>query len=404
MDQERRALLESGAGRAFAGIAIAIAIATVVGVAALWPGEVDTQLSEGLTASSERAEVTRVSYTACPPPQAGTCGQAEIRLETGPDEGSTSTLTLGGTLLEPQLEAGDQIRVAPSAPVPGELPPELREQAGDASTTYTFSDFERRTPMLWLAIAFAVLVIAFGRLRGALSLLGLGASLAVILIFIVPAILEGEAPLAVAIFGSLAVMLLTIALAHGLGAKSLAAIVGTTASLLLVALLAEVFTDLTHLTGLASEEPALLQLGGVEVSFEGLLLAGMVIGALGVLDDVTVSQASTVMALRAANPSLRFRELYGRALDVGRDHVSATVNTLVLAYIGASLPVLLIFSSGDLGFVDAVNVELVAQEVVAALVGSIGLIAAVPVTTALAATLSRGLPAAALPADAGHAH
>jgi uncharacterized membrane protein len=404
MDQERRALLESGAGRAFAGIAIAIAIATVVGVAALWPGEVDTQLSEGLTASSERAEVTRVSYAACPPPQAGTCGQAEIRLETGPDEGSTSTLTLGGTLLEPQLEAGDQIRVAPSAPVPGELPPELREQAGDASTTYTFSDFERRTPMLWLAIAFAVLVIAFGRLRGALSLLGLGASLAVILIFIVPAILEGEAPLAVAIFGSLAVMLLTIALAHGLGAKSLAAIVGTTASLLLVALLAEVFTDLTHLTGLASEEPALLQLGGVEVSFEGLLLAGMVIGALGVLDDVTVSQASTVMALRAANPSLRFRELYGRALDVGRDHVSATVNTLVLAYVGASLPVLLIFSSGDLGFVDAVNVELVAQEVVAALVGSIGLIAAVPVTTALAATLSRGLPAAALPADAGHAH
>jgi uncharacterized membrane protein len=404
MDQERRALLESGAGRAFAGIAIAIAIATVVGVAALWPGEVDTQLSEGLTASSERAKVTRVSYAACPPPQAGTCGQAEIRLETGPDEGSTSTLTLGGTLLEPQLEAGDQIRVAPSAPVPGELPPELREQAGDASTTYTFSDFERRTPMLWLAIAFAVLVIAFGRLRGALSLLGLGASLAVILIFIVPAILEGEAPLAVAIFGSLAVMLLTIALAHGLGAKSLAAIVGTTASLLLVALLAEVFTDLTHLTGLASEEPALLQLGGVEVSFEGLLLAGMVIGALGVLDDVTVSQASTVMALRAANPSLRFRELYGRALDVGRDHVSATVNTLVLAYVGASLPVLLIFSSGDLGFVDAVNVELVAQEVVAALVGSIGLIAAVPVTTALAATLSRGLPAAALPADAGHAH
>jgi uncharacterized membrane protein len=404
MDQERRALLESGAGRAFAGIAIAIAIATVVGVAALWPGEVDTQLSEGLTASSERAKVTRVSYAACPPPQAGTCGQAEIRLETGPDEGSTSTLTLGGTLLEPQLEAGDQIRVAPSAPVPGELPPELREQAGDASTTYTFSDFERRTPMLWLAIAFAVLVIAFGRLRGALSLLGLGASLAVILIFIVPAILEGEAPLAVAIFGSLAVMLLTIALAHGLGAKSLAAIVGTTASLLLVALLAEIFTDLTHLTGLASEEPALLQLGGVEVSFEGLLLAGMVIGALGVLDDVTVSQASTVMALRAANPSLRFRELYGRALDVGRDHVSATVNTLVLAYVGASLPVLLIFSSGDLGFVDAVNVELVAQEVVAALVGSIGLIAAVPVTTALAATLSRGLPAAALPADAGHAH
>jgi uncharacterized membrane protein len=404
MGEERRALLESGAGRAFAGIAIAIAVATVVGVAVLWPGDLDAQLSEGLTAGTERAEVTSVTYGACPPPQEGVCGQAEIRLESGPDEGSTSTLTLGGTLLEPQLEVSDQIRVAPSAPVPGELPPELRPEAGDASTAYTFSDFERRTPMLWLAIAFAVLVIAFGRLRGALSLLGLAASLAVVLIFIVPAILDGEAPLAVAIFGSLAVMLLTITLAHGLGAKSLAAIVGTTASLLLVALLAELFTELTHLTGLASEEPALLQLGGVEVSFEGLLLAGMVIGALGVLDDVTVSQSSTVIALRAANPGLGFGELYGRALNVGRDHVSATVNTLVLAYVGASLPVLLIFSSGDLGFVDAVNVELVAQEVVAALVGSIGLIAAVPITTALAALLALRLRPEELPEAAGHAH
>jgi uncharacterized membrane protein len=403
MGNGRSTLLASGAGRAFVGVAVVIAVGTVIGVAVLWPGDVDTQLSEGLTAPTERAEVTSVSYSACPPPQEGTCGEAEIRLESGPDEGSTSTLTLGGTLFEPELEVGDEIRVAPTPEVPGGLPQELAPQ-GTAASAYSLSDFERRSPMLWLAIAFAALVVAFGRLRGAMSLIGLAASLAVVLVFIVPAILEGEAPLAVAIFGSLAVMLLTITLAHGLGAKGLAAILGTTASLLLVALLAHLFTDLTHLTGLASEEPALLQLGGVEVSFEGLLLAGMVIGSLGVLDDVTVSQSSTVIALRAANPSFGFGELFRRALDVGRDHVSATVNTLVLAYVGASLPVLLIFSSGELGFVDAVNVELVAQEVVAALVGSIGLIAAVPITTALAATLSRALPADQLPAEAGHAH
>ena len=403
MGDGRSDLLSSRIGRAFAGVAALIAVATAVGLAVLWPGEADTQLSEGLTAPTERAEVESVSYSACPPPQEGTCGEAEIRLETGPDEGSTSTLTLGGTLLDPELEVGDQIRVAPTPEVPGGVPEEIAPQ-GTGVSAYSFSDFERRSPMLWLAIAFAALVIAFGRLRGALSLVGLAASLAVVLVFIVPAILDGEAPLAVAIFGSLAVMLLTITLAHGLGAKSLAAILGTTASLLLVALLAHLFTDLTHLTGLASEEPALLQLGGVEVSFEGLLLAGMVIGSLGVLDDVTVSQSSTVIALRAANPSLGFGELYRRALGVGRDHVSATVNTLVLAYVGAALPVLLIFSSGELGFIDAVNVELVAQEVVAALVGSIGLIAAVPITTALAAALSRGLPADRLPAEAGHAH
>ena len=115
----------------------------------------------------------------------------------------------------------------------------------------------------------------------------------------------------------------------------------------------------------------------------------MVIGALGVLDDVTISQSSTVLALHGANPSLTFGELFSRAMTVGRDHVSATVNTLVLAYVGAALPVLLIFSSGELGVLDAVNVELVAKEVVAMLVGSIGLIAAVPITTALAALLSR---------------
>ncbi|HEX2468595.1 MAG TPA: YibE/F family protein [Solirubrobacterales bacterium] len=403
MGDERRALLGSRTGRLFAGVAVAIALATAIGVAILWPGDVDTQLSEGLTAPTERAEITSVSYSACPPPQEGTCGEAEIRLESGKEEGTESTLTLGGALLEPELEVGDQIRVVPTPEVPGGVPEELAPQ-GTGVSEYSFADFERRSPMLWLAIGFAALVIAFGRLRGALSLLGLAGSLAVVLVFIVPAILDGEAPLAVAIIGSLAVMLLTITLAHGIGPKSLAAILGTTASLLLVAVLAEVFTDLTNLTGLASEEPALLQLGGVEVSFEGLLLAGMVIAALGVLDDVTVSQSSTVIALRAASPALAFGELYRRALVVGRDHVSATVNTLVLVYVGASLPVLLIFSSGELGFVDAVNVELVAQEVVAALVGSIGLIAAVPITTALAAALSHDLPAAELAAEAAHAH
>jgi uncharacterized membrane protein len=402
MGEARRILLASRAGRAFAAVAVALAVVTAIGLALLWPGDVDAELSQGLTAPTHRAEVTSVSYSACPPPQPGTCGEADIRLEDGPDEGETSTLSLSGAILEPELEVGDQLRVNRTEPVPGQLPPEIAPEG--AAPAYSLADFERRSPMLWLAIAFAVLVVVFGRLRGALSLVGLAASLAIVLAFVVPAILDGEEPLIVAIFGSLAVMLVTIALAHGLGPKSLAAILGTGASLLLVALLAVAFTDLANLTGLASEEATLLNLEGIEVSFDGLLLAGMVIAALGVLDDVTVSQASTVLALRAANPSLGFGELYRRAIDVGRDHVSATVNTLVLAYVGTSLPVLLIFSSGELGLVDAANVELVAQEIVGTLVGSIGLIAAVPITTAIAATLSRSLPAEALEAEPAHAH
>jgi uncharacterized membrane protein len=368
----------------------AIAVAVVVGLIVLWPGDVEAQLSEGLTAPSERAEVQSVQTGPCPPPQPGSCGQAEIRLESGPDEGGTATLALGGTGLAPELEAGDPIRVS-AAEVPGGGEP-----------TYTLVDFERRSPMLILALVFAALVVLFGRLRGAMSLLGLGISLALIVVFVVPAILDGESPLAVAVIGSLAVMLVTISLAHGLGPKSVAAMLGTSISLLLVALLAEGATELTNLTGLSSEEATLLNLNVAEISLDGLLVAGMVIGALGVLDDVTVSQASTVLALRATRPGQSLGELYRGALGVGRDHVSATVNTLVLAYVGSSLPVLLLFSSGSLGFTDVINTEIVAKEVVAMLAGSIGLIAAVPLTTLLAAALSKSAPAA--PADAVQAH
>jgi uncharacterized membrane protein len=242
--------------------------------------------------------------------------------------------------------------------------------------------------MLWLALAFTAMALIFGRLRGALSLLGLGVSLVIVLAFIVPALLRDEPPLAVALVGSLAVMLVTVPLAHGLGPKSLAAIVGTALSLLLVVVLADVFTNLTHLTGLSTEEASILAVNDAGISLQGLLIAGMVIAALGVLDDVTVSQASTVLALRRASPGLRSGELYRRAIAVGRDHVSATVNTLVLAYVGSALPVLLILGSGDVGVIDGANLELVAKEIVGTLVGSIGLIAAVPITTAVATALA----------------
>jgi uncharacterized membrane protein len=293
----------------------------------------------------------------------------------------------------PQFEPGDTVKVA-KVSIPGSQP------------VYSIVDFERRAPMLWLAIAFAVLVVAFGRLRGALSLVGLAASLAIVLVFIVPAILDGSSPLLVALVGSMAVMLVTISLAHGLGPKSIAAILGTSVSLLLVGALAQLFTELTNLTGFSSEEATLLAASGAELSLSGLLVAGILIAALGVLDDVTISQSSTVMALRATNPEQGFRALYWRAIDVGRDHVSATVNTLVLAYVGSSLPLLLIFGSGELGLIDASNLEIVAKEIVATLVGSIGIIAAVPITTALAALMAESLTDEELEqaAEGGHQH
>ncbi len=383
---------------AFRAVVLVLAIATIVGLAVLWPGEGKSNIGESIVAESESAEVTRVEQFPCSGIQSQTCRKVSIELRSGDRKGERSSLSLEAGRLDPDVDVGDRVRVVENITPPGAEP--------IAGQEFSLTDFERGRPMLFLALAFGGLVILFGRLRGALSLVGLGLSLALVLLFVAPAIQDGKSPLAVAVVGAMAVMLVTITLAHGLGPKSLAAILGTAASLVLTVALAVIFTDLTHLTGLSSEEATFLLASEGGLSLDGLLLAGMVIGALGVLDDVTISQASTVLALRGANPAQRFRELFGRALDVGRDHVSATVNTLVLAYVGAALPVLLIFTAAPLGFTEAVNLELIAKEVVATLVGSIGLIAAVPITTALAALLARHIPAEQLPdADhTGHAH
>jgi uncharacterized membrane protein len=384
--------------RPFRLAVLVLSLATAAAMAVLWPGDVQPRLDEGLVAESERAEVERIEEFRCQTVQATRCRNVRVRLRTGPDEGRRFVLRLGVGGPDPELDVGDEVRVTE-----GIVPP------GSPGTTpgvgYTLSDFERRGPMLFLVGVFALLVVVFGRLRGALSLAGLAASLGIVLVFVVPAILDGTSPLAVALVGSMAIMLATIALAHGTGPKSLAAMLGTAISLSLTVLLALAFGELTHLTGLSSEEAFILQSGDAGLSLEGLVLAGIVIGALGVLDDVTVSQSSTVLALRRANPALGFRPLSGLAMRVGRDHVSATVNTLVLAYVGASLPILLVFSSGELPFFEAVNLELVAKEIVATLVGSIGLIAAVPITTAMAALLAVREPPERLPAaEEAHAH
>ena len=169
------------------------------------------------------------------------------------------------------------------------------------------------------------------------------------------------------------------------------AVLGTFASLLLTCLLGALFVDLTQVTGLVSEEVGFLQAFGGDLDFRGLLLAGLVIGALGVLDDVTVTQVAAVWELREADPTRGARSLYRAGLRIGRDHVASTVNTLVLAYAGASLPLLLLFETADQHLGDVLTGEAIAVEIVRALVGSIGLVASVPITTGLAAlVVTRG--------------
>lgn len=376
------------------GLALAlVAATTLVALVALWPDGGSLERPDALRRTeTQGAKVVGLRSVSCPAP--GQRGCVSVTAEI--DGGEHADFTVADPAAARELSVGDAIRVFEN-PLP-----EGAEIGGVPIARYGLADFERRVPLLWLALAFAVLVVATSRWQGLRALAGLAISLVLVVKFVVPAILAGSSPSGIALVGALAIMLVTIPLAHGFGPKAAAACLGTTVSLLVVLGLGTLFVELAHLTGLSSEEAVYLRTVAGDISVHGLLLAGMVIGALGVLDDLTVTQASTVAALRRANSSYGFRELFRSAVAVGHDHIAATVNTLVLAYVGASLPILLVFSLGDVGVGDAVNSEAVATEIVATLAGSIGLILAVPVTTALASLLVLRLDPARL--DDPHAH
>lgn len=251
---------------------------------------------------------------------------------------------------------------------------------------YQFADFQRRATLLWVALLFAAAVVILGRWRGVLAIVGLSLSLTILLLYILPAILDGRSPVWVALFGALAIAIVTLYVAHGFGPKTTVALLGMGGALLLTAILSSLVLGIADITGFASEESSLLTIfDGIDV--RGLVLAGIVLGAAGALDDVTITQASAVWELHAVDNELGAMELTRRGLRIGRDHIASTVNTLLLAYAGAALPLLVLFvvSSQSLGSI--ANSEVVAIEIIRTLVGSIGLVAAVPFTTWLAAQI-----------------
>ena len=376
-------------------LAVAVlAVATLVGIVILWPHGKLGRSSQFGPLRTVAAVAERVEAVPCALSASHICRVAHVRILDGPEKGRRTVLTTVAAVGSLDVSQGDRIRVYKNTVPAGAAPP---------STDYSFADFDRRGAMLWLGLGFVVLLLATGRVHGLRALVGLVASLAIVIKFVVPAILDGSSPFAVAVVGAFAVMLVMMPLSYGLGAKALAAWLGTAVSLMLAAGLAYAFAHIAHLSGAASDESVYLGASQSRLSLQGLLVAGMVIGALGVLVDLTVSQSSTVIALRRVNPSLGFGGLFRGALEVGHDHIAATVATLVFAYAGAALPVLLIFSVGGTSFADAFNGEAVADEVIAALVGSIGLIASMPITTALAALLAPRMSDKQLGA-AEHAH
>jgi len=351
-------------------------VLTLIGLVILWPGEPPRRL-QGDFASPDRvgATVTNVEEVECqaiPGQESFRCAEVTARIDEGDEAGTDVSFETSETTQARRISVGDKIFVGRSLNDPNE-------------NRYFFIDYQRGVPLLALGILFAVVVIALSRLRGLAALVGLGISLFILLAFVLPAILEGKSPIAVAAVGSAAIMFAALYMAHGINVRTTTAVLGTMVSLLLTCLLAAFFLDIVSFTGFGSEEAVFLQVSAAQVNLQGLIFAGVIIGTLGVLDDVTVTQASAVWEIHYANPRYSARQLYSSALRIGRDHIASTVNTLVLAYAGASLPLLILFTLADTPLTQTLTNEVVAQEIVRTLVGSIGLVASVPITTGLAA-------------------
>jgi len=361
-----------------AAIVVPLALLTAIALVVLWPGEPQLAQQAGPRPEQVEATVVAVEEHDCE----GVARDESFRCVTveAAVEGTSEPAFFeyaGGRGVR-MFEPGDAILLARADPVP------------PGGTAYYFVDYQRSRPLLLLAALFAAVVIALSRWRGLAALAGLAVSMLVLLKFMIPAILEGSSPIAVAIVGAAAIMFPALYLAHGVNARTTTAVLGTLASLCLTGALAVMFVGAARFTGLASEEASFLQVSADQINLQGLLLGGIIIGALGVLDDVTVTQASAVWELHAANPALRARELYSAALRIGRDHIASTVNTLVLAYVGASLPLMIIFTISNRTLGSVLTTEVIAEEVVRTLVGSVGLVASVPITTALAAVAVAG--------------
>lgn len=381
--------------KVIAAVLIPFATAVVVGLVVLWPGGVpahertgvgfDRQIEQGKVVAVEQVDCKDVNAAQVPPTgdtstpqgreavaaQQGDCAKATVEVTSGPEKGRRFT-----EIVQPdaprQLHEGQGVVVAYAPDAPRDL-------------QYSVTDVNRKVPIAVLAGIFALVVVVVGRMRGVMALIALAVSFLILTFFILPAILQGSNPLVVAVVGSSAIMLVALYMCHGLSARTSVAVLGTLISLLLIGLLGSLFIGWASLSGNTDDNTGLIHGLYPSIDMSGLLLAGIIIGSLGVLDDVTVTQTSAVWELRQADPGMGPRALYRAAIRIGRDHIASVVNTLVLAYAGAALPLLLLFTIAQSSMGTVANSELVAEEIVRTLVGSIGLVASVPVTTALAA-------------------
>ena len=384
------------AAKIVVGLLIVIGVAVVIGAVLLWPSQrkadipLPFQNAAGGAVTTEAGHVLSSSVATCGSPSVGAvltadpvpaqpdgaeCVQSLVAIDSGPNTGANTLLEFSGGPGQPNLAPGDHIRISRQV-----------DQAG--ATTYAFYDYERTWPLIALAAVFAVVVVAVARWRGLRALVGIVVAFVVLVVFLLPALRDGAPAMPVALVASAAILYAVIYLAHGVSLRTSAALLGTLTAMLLAAVLSWGAIELAHLTGLSEDQNNEVAAYLGNVSITGLLLAGFIIGSLGVLNDVTVTQASAVFELAELGDGGSRRAIFVGAMRVGRDHIASTVYTLVLAYAGSALPLLLLFSVANRSLGDVLTSESVAIEIARSAVGGIALALSVPLTTAIAAVLA----------------
>ena len=360
-------------------VVLGIAAAAIVGMIGLWPASDDVPRGEnpyaGEGVSTVDGEVVQVESFDCnsggegpdqQPSVPGDCAKV-----TATTDGDRAEFNLDPGRSRAGIEVGDDVRM-------------IRIQPQGQSPSYEFLDFKRGLPLTALALTFALLVVLVARWRGLFALVGIGVTLLALTKFMLPAMLAGESPLPVAVVGSTVIMIAVLYLAHGVSIRTTSALFGTLAGIGLTAVVGVVGTGWTNLNGIGTEDDQTLVATVPALDLSGVVAATMVIAGLGVLNDVTVTQASAVWELRASKPTADRLAVFASAMRIGRDHIASSVYTLVFAYAGSAMTVLLLITAYQRGLADVATTEEVGQEIVRTLVGAIGLVLAVPITTALA--------------------
>lgn len=385
------------------GLLTFIGVLVVAGAFWLWPSaqHVDIPLpmqnGGGGALQTEAGTVISQDLGACGSPSQGkpfdekpqaprttgyNCQRSIVTIDSGPDKGSLTLFEIAPGPGQPDLRVGDRMRIVRQV--------DPKAKPGDTSgTTYSFDDYARGLPLSIIVGVFALVIVVVARWRGLRALIGLIFAFGVLVIFMLPALLDGKPAIPVALIAGALILYSVLYLAHGVNLRTSSALLGTLTSMVLAAVLSWLALKMTHLTGLSEEQNTNVATYLQHVSITGLLLAGFIIGSLGVLNDVTITQASAAFELAALDEKATRRGIFAAAMRVGRDHIASTVYTLVLAYAGGALPLLLLFSVAGRSIRDVLTGDAVGIEIARSAVGGIALALSVPLTTAIAVILAR---------------